>query len=188
MIDAIEWKHAAKSVPVEGIETHRVASPEQRRAVAEALGILGLDRLESRYRITHLPRGRFRLKGELRAHVVQACVVSLDPVAADLAEPFDLEFWPPEAVAAKAAKAQASDESGSGDLEALADDDPEPLTHNEIEAGRIIYETLATALDPYPRAPGAALDRLEAGAAGPEAGPPPTHPFAALAKLKRTND
>src|SRR3972149_470610 len=61
---------------------------------------------------------------------------------------------------------------------------PEPIAGGEIDLGPIIYEPLATALDPYPKREGARFQWSQGGAEGQgeEGG---KGPFAALAKLKR---
>ena len=38
--------------------------------------------------------GRLQLTGQLQADVVQTCVVSLEPVEAQLDVPVEVEFWP----------------------------------------------------------------------------------------------
>ena len=177
----LDWTHLTAAIPAQGLDMRRSATAEQRQAVAAALELLGLERLDVRYRITQAARGRFRLTGKLKARVVQACIITLEPVSADLAEPFDAEFWPADAMPDATAVAPPA-----GDRAVLEDDGPEPIEHNQIDAGRIVFEALATALDPYPRAPGAALEwpepAVEDGAAN---GAPATgNPFAALAKLK----
>jgi hypothetical protein len=50
-----------------------------------------------------------------------------------------------------------------------------------IAPGPVVYETLATSLDPYPKRPGASFDRLQ-NVAAPADGK--SGPFAALAALK----
>ena len=196
--EVLGWTHPTTAIVATGLEVRGQATADQLVALAEFLGLLGLERLQARYKITQLPRGRFRLNGKLDAKVVQACVVTLDPVPADLRETFDVEFWPQEAVASARIK------SGAGDQSVLQGDEPEPIVHNTIDAGRIVFETLAAALDPFPRAPHAMLelprahdetadgptDRTVDGtvpAANGQTGAS-THPFAALAKLVRKSD
>lgn len=199
MTNILDWTHPTAAVPASGLELTRIADAHECRTVAEAADILGIDRLQARYRITQLARGRFLLAGEIKARAAQACVVTLDPVVADLVAPFSVEFWPAEVPARPASapapkqgskdvaerKGKAKPEPATGDQEVFAEDEPERIENNAIDAGRIVYETFVTALDPYPRAPGAELE-LPDDAAGDAT--TPDHPFAALAKLKKTGD
>lgn len=169
-----EWSHTTASVPDHGLDAHRTATQAQRETIAAALDLESLDRLEAAYHIAHLAGGRFRVSGEILARVTQACVVTLDPVITDIRTPFEVEFWPAGDVP----------ELGEGEHEALDEDPPEPIEHHRIAVGRIVYETLGAAIDPYPRLPDAELERHEAGNETPEK----AHPFAALAKLKREQE
>ena len=65
------------------------------------------------------------------------------------------------------------------DLQALeAEDPPEALRDGVIDLGAVATEFLLLGIDPYPRKPGAVFD-------APPAGDPASHPFAALAALKK---
>jgi hypothetical protein len=64
--------------------------------------------------------------------------------------------------------------------------DPEPIVAGQIAVGRVVYECLAAAIDPFPRAPGAALDRTSTAPDGGSSAKPES-PFAVLAKI-RTKD
>lgn len=166
-----EWTHTTASVPDQGLDARKSASEAQRKAIAAELDLESLDALDATYRIEHLADGRFLLKGEIAARVTQACIVTLEPVKSEISAPFEVQFWP----------AADIPETGEGEREALEDDPPEPIEHHRIAVGRIVYETLGAAIDLYPRLPDAELERREAGNEEPEK----THPFAALAKLKR---
>src|SRR5262249_43903450 len=117
--------------------------------------------------------GRYLLTGTLRAEVSQACVVTLEPVASIIEDAFEQAFWPPEDMPAP--------KSGEVDLEEAAD--PEPIVAGQIAVGRVVSECLAGALDPYPRAEGAALDR-QAAAPREDTHATAESPFAVLANIK----
>ena len=76
-----------------------VADDEERKAVANRLGLPSLDRLEA-----HVCLERtgdvVRAKGRLVAALNQSCVVTGVPVAAHVDEPFALLFTPEPATAA----------------------------------------------------------------------------------------
>ena len=115
------------------------------------------------------------MHGTLAASVTQTCVVSLEPVASTLEVPVEIEFWPLRLIEDRA---ETVDEAAShGTL-----DWPEPIVDNKIDLGPVIYETLATVLDPYPKRDGVSFQwsdvPADAGTGGEES------PFAALKRLK----
>ena len=59
-----------------------------------------------------------------------------------------------------------------------AEDPPEMLRDGAVDLGAVAIEFLLLGIDPYPRKPGAVFD-------APPAGDPVSHPFAALAALKK---
>jgi uncharacterized metal-binding protein YceD (DUF177 family) len=163
------WTHATADIPSRGLDETRTATPEELAALAADLGIERIDSLEARYRIVSLAGGRYRLAGRLIARVVQACVVTLDPVESKLDEPLAVEFRP----SVELARAEDPTDSEQSALEA---EEYEPIEHGRLAVGRIVVETLTAALPQYPRTPDAALDHTEAAPAEPG----PTSPFAAL--------
>jgi uncharacterized metal-binding protein YceD (DUF177 family) len=145
------------------------AAAAARDQIAERLGLPGLDRLEA-HAVLERDGEEIRAKGRLRASLQQACVITGDPIAARIDEPFELLFRPEPDV--------APDE----EIE-LGPDDCDVVFHDgaAIDLGAAIADTLALAIDPYPRSAGADAALKEAGILSEaEAGP-----FAALAKLKR---
>jgi uncharacterized metal-binding protein YceD (DUF177 family) len=145
-------------------------------SIAKMLDLAALDRLTFAYRLDRRGGGRIFLTGTLGAGVTQTCVISLEPVEARLEVPVEMEFWPAELV--PTAAKNAADPGGTG-----LTDWPEIIRDGRIDLGPVIYETLATALDPYPKREGVSFDWAEsAGKDGESAG---TGPFASLAALKR---
>ena len=61
---------------------------------------------------------------------------------------------------------------------------PEPILEGKMDIGSVIYETFATALDPYPKRQGASLQWQESDAQSDDK-EKPEGPFAALAQLKQ---
>lgn len=166
----LDWVHATTDIPEGGRRVDRAASDAERENLAEALGLVACPMLEASYSVRPLPGGSYRVAGSLAAEVVQPCVVTLEPVTQRIVEPFDVTFSP---------AAEVPDEPGQ-EREILSEPEIEPLRDGRIEAGRIVFEHLSSAIDPYPRRPGAELswsdpaDKNESG----------TSPFAVLSKLK----
>jgi uncharacterized metal-binding protein YceD (DUF177 family) len=111
-----------------------------------------------------------RVDGEVTAAVEQTCVVTLEPMTSEIREPIDLVFMPPGG----AAPAHAIEE----EIDLAAADEPEPLVDGVVDLGAAATEFLLLAIDPYPRKPGAVFDTPNHEDTG-------THPFAALAALKK---
>ena len=153
-----------------------VVTKSELEAVAKMLDLVALDRLTFAYRIDRGGSERLLLTGKLRADATQTCVVSLDPIEARLEVPVEMEFWPAELI--PHSERNAGDHGGAGVL-----DWPEAIDDGRIDLGPVIYETLATALDPYPRRSEASFDWPQGqGQEGEGAG---SGPFASLAALKR---
>ena len=157
----------------DGEEGLITATPSECRAIAKMLDLITLERLALTYRLRSEGGGRVGLTGTLAARMTQTCVVSLEPVEAHLEVPVELEFWPPASIAALHREAEDKDHA--------LRDWPEPIVDGKIDLGTLLYETLATALEPYPQREGAQLEWQ----AGPESEGEPEGPFAALARLKQ---
>ncbi|HEV7659115.1 MAG TPA: DUF177 domain-containing protein [Allosphingosinicella sp.] len=145
------------------------ADEGERVALARRFGLLAIARLEAALTLSR--RGEeIIVEGVLAASVTQACVATAEPVAAGIEAPFEILFRPqPDAAAAD-------------DEVELSESEMDVVFHDgaEIDLGEAVAETLALALDPYPRAPDADEALKAAGVKNEaEAGP-----FGALAGLR----
>lgn len=146
-----------------------IATPAECAALAVRMGLPAIKSLRCGFTLHPRTAGAFRADGHLVARFTQTCVVSLDDFATAMDEKFRLMFVP------------AGQES---------DDDPEsdddvPYHGLAIDLGEAAAEQFALLLDPYPRKPDAALADLSGDDPTAESGPP--SPFAALARLRRTD-
>jgi hypothetical protein len=173
MISApITWTHGTDGIAEQGITVERAATAEERAALAIALDLVACERLEARYTIQPRAHGQFLATGTVEAAVVQSCVVTLEPVSSRFVEPFEIDFYPPERLP----------KPGLGEVDVLTAPDCEPIEEGLIPIGRIIYEHVATGIDPYPRKEGAVFQWPDR-----EARPNDEQrhsPFGVLAKLK----
>ncbi|WP_374379301.1 DUF177 domain-containing protein [Dongia sp.] len=154
------------------------ANAEERAQLAEVLDLISLDTLTATLSLRRLASGLIEVKGELDAKLVQRCVVTLEPVPAEVHESFRWTFGDvePEPVL------------GEIDIDFGDSDPPEPIEHGQIDLGQVVAEELSLGLDPYPRKEGAVLPQeyepklgevTEIGAAATR------KPFAGLDKLKK---
>src|SRR5262245_4772605 len=166
----LSWDHLIEDIPAAGLTIERTADGEEREGLRAALDLIGVPELRARYHLMPLSLGRYKLAGELTAVVEQSCVVTLEPVRSELAETYAATYWPPEAMPAPS----------KGQVALDAEPDPEPIVDGSIDVGRIVFESLAAGIDPFPRVPGAVFE-------GPLSTPQaqrPESPFAVLASLK----
>lgn len=163
----------------DGLTVTVEADDAVRRGLAELNGLPEVKRLDATLHLAPEAQGGVRVTGEVRATVVQVCVVSLTPFEAVVAEPVDVQFLPPaalEAVRASRAKLPA-------DVLEDADDEPDPIINGRIDLGVVAAEHLTLGLDPYPRKPGVTFQEP-----APRADDPDLSPFAALKGLKSNTD
>ncbi len=149
-------------LPPEGREERLVATGAECAALARRFAIPAVNRLEAVLLIRHEPGGTAAVSGRLSAEVVQDCVVTLEPVTQMVEEAVALRIVP-------AGHEPSEDPEAPDEIEADGD---------SVDLGEAVAEQLALALDPYPRAPGAALP-------GEGAADGPAGPFAALNALRR---
>ena len=146
-----------------------VANEQERTAVAQRLALPSIERLEAHVTLSRAGEV-VRAEGRLLASLEQSCVVTREPVAAHVDEPFAIVFVPEPPSTAP------DDEVELGE----ADCDTVFYDGAVIELGSAIGDTLALSIDPYPRSAGADAALKEAGVMTEEQ----ASPFAVLAALK----
>jgi len=162
---------AVEDVPELGEHFDLTADSQVRAAIAKAAGLRDLTRLEANFDVNR-QRGGLRVVVLIAATVGQTCVVTLEPVANEVAEDVDLLFAPQASVA----------ESGGAAIRPEGSKyDVEPLIGEVVDLGALATEFLVLGLDPYPRKPGAVFESPEETAAG-------DGPFSALAALQKGRD
>jgi len=157
----------------DGERVDLVADEAERQAIASRLGLVSLGRLEANATLEREGQ-EVRARGRIRATLEQSCVASGDPVAEHVDEPFDLKFLP-----------ELQSARGDEEIE-LGEEDCDTIFYEggAIDLGEAIADTLALAIDPYPRSANAEAALKDAGVLSEEQ----AGPFAALAKLKKGFD
>lgn len=155
-------------------ELHEIeATADERAALAERFGLVALESLTASLRLEQAKGGAVRVSGAFSADIVQACVLTLEPVPSRIEETFTV-LYVPETEAPESAETVVLPEGVEM---------PEPLVGDAIDVGEAVAQQLAVSLDPYPRASGATFD----GSYGPEGtGPAPgARLFAGLEVLRK---
>ena len=144
------------------------ASEAERAALAARFGLVSVDRLEATFRVKR-DAAVIVARGAVSAAVVQACSVTDEPLPQSVSEDVALRFVTEQEAAAE--------EEIELDLDAL---DTMPYDGAAIDLGEAAAETMALALDPFPRGPNAAAALRAAGVISEEE----AKPAGALAGLK----
>lgn len=126
------------------------ADERERAAVAERFGLLSIDRLTASFAIRREAAG-ILARGRVQAAVTQACSATGVPIATTVDEPVALRFVEPVA-------------AGEEEIELAGDAlDTVETEGGAIDLGEAAAETMALALDPFVRAPGAEAELKAAG-------------------------
>ena len=152
-----------------------VATDAEREKLAAACDLQLVSDLHATVELFPGARGSVKIEGRVVADIVQTCVVTLAPVDARIDEAFAIRFVRPD-------DAPLVPKSGAEIVvDADRPDPPEILDGPTIDIGALAEEAFVLAIDPYPRAPGAALPNE------PEAPKDVDRnsPFAALAGLAK---
>ncbi|WP_157215467.1 YceD family protein [Flavisphingomonas formosensis] len=148
---------------------HVAADEKERAALAERFGLLSLAKLEADATLRR-EGDVVWAEGEATADYEQACIATGEPLPAHRLVPFRLRFVP-----------EAQNGGGEEEIE-LSDEDCDTLEHDggAIDLGEAVAQTLALAIDPFPRGPHADAALRDAGVIGEE----DAGPFAALKALR----
>lgn len=153
----------------EGERTLAITATEpERAALAKRFGLISVERLEASFRVKRDAAG-IVARGRVTAAVTQACSVTDEPLPGTVSEEVALRFVTEQEAAAE--------EEIELDMDAL---DTMPYDGGSIDLGEAAAETMALALDPFPRGPNAAAALRAAGVISEEE----AKPAGALAGLK----
>lgn len=181
-----EWSHLIDADDVESAPLQLSIHPdeEQKQALVARLGVLGIEALDADLT---LKRNNIivHVQGQLRAQIVQKCVVSLEPVKTHIEERFEGWFVDPEqAVSISKARREKEAKKNHAEMPIVEEhEDPEPIIDGKIDVGELATQYLCLAIDPYPHAQGV---EYEHGDDTAQAEPSITrkNPFAALKEWK----
>jgi len=147
------------------------ADDAERAALAKSAAVLEVPKFAARIVLKKSGANSFEIHYELAAEIVQACVVTLEPLVARITKDFvrNLHYTPNLRRAA-----------GETEIIIAPGDDemPEEIDSPHYDLAIPLVEEFLLAIDPYPRAPGVEF-RVPEGM-----GDKPESPFAVLKGLK----
>ncbi|MDP7546963.1 MAG: DUF177 domain-containing protein [Alphaproteobacteria bacterium] len=152
------------AIGADGAVLEMQADAAERAALAERLGLQSVADLQVVVSLRRTAAGLVRLNVDFSANVVQSCVVTLEPVAAKVADRFSL------LCEGEQKREKRSDTEGEVFVDPFGEDPIEPLEDGRIDVGELVAQHLSLSLDPSPRLPGIKTGVVMAGAGIEEAG------------------
>lgn len=145
------------------------ANDTERLALARRFGLVALDHLTATFAVRR-EGGAVIARGHVSAAVVQSCTVTAAPLTASVEEDVALRFVEP-----------STGTGGDEEVELSGDAlDTIEIEGGGVDLGEAAAETMALALDPFPRSPDAGAVLKQAGVISEEE----AGAFGALAGLK----
>ncbi len=154
------------------------ANDSERSALAERWSVLRVDAVTAQLDITRWKRDGVRIKGSVRASIVQECVATLEPVEQIIDEKLEALFVPEGSKLARI----PMDENGEMVINAEGPDIPETFAGDSIDVAKVCEEFVVLAIDAYPRKEGAVVNMPDEAASNEDKAP---SPFAGLEKMKK---
>ncbi|RWB53489.1 DUF177 domain-containing protein [Mesorhizobium sp.] len=141
-------------LPQKGLPVLIEADERQRAALAAEYDLLSVERYRAELLVASWKRNGVNVSGRVEADITQACIVTLDPVAAHIDEPVEALFLPEQSKLGR----EGFEGGGEIVLDADGPDSPETFSGDTIDVGALAEQFFGLAIDPYPRKPGASLD------------------------------
>ncbi|WP_192182608.1 YceD family protein [Mesorhizobium amorphae] len=141
-------------LPHKGLPVVIDADDRQRAALAGEHELLSVERYRAELLVAPWKRNGVKVSGRVEADITQACIVTLDPVAAHIDEPVEALFLPEQSKLGR----QGFEGGGEIVLDADGPDSPETFSGNTIDVGALAEQFFGLAIDPYPRKAGASVE------------------------------
>ena len=133
---------------------HIEAGPDELRDMRERWAVAGLESATADVEVSRWKRDGVRIKGHVRADIVQTCVVTLDPVESRIDRSFEALFVPENSKLTR----RETIENGEMMVDPEGPDAPETFAGDTIDVGPVCEEFIVLAIDPYPRKEGAIFE------------------------------
>ncbi|MGB3388233.1 MAG: DUF177 domain-containing protein [Pseudaminobacter sp.] len=161
----VSFKANVARLPAKGLPVVIEADERQREALAAGHGLEKVERYRVELMVTPWKRNGVKVAGSVTADIVQACVVSLEPIETHMDEEVSALFWPEDSKLGRSGFSTA----GEIVLDADGPDSPETFSDDVIDVGALAEEFFGLAIDPYPRKKDVSLPSTEGEAAGEQA-------------------
>lgn len=130
------------------------ADETQRAALSEVHALASVERFHAELLVSPWNRNGVRVEGKVAADIVQECIVTLEPLAAHIAEAVSAVYLPEDSKLGR----EGFGAGGEILIEIDGPDSPETFTGDSIDVGALAEEFFGLAINPYPRKGDVSLD------------------------------
>lgn len=149
----VSFKAFVTRLPQKGMPVVIDADETQRAALAAAHGLVSVERFRADLLVTPWKRNGVKVSGNVEAEITQECIVTLDPLKAEIEEVVEGLFLPADSKLGR----HGFEGGGEIHVDAEGPDSPETFSGDTLDVGALAEEFFALGIDPYPRKPGARL-------------------------------
>jgi len=186
--DILDWKALVKDLARDRLFVSYEANNKELDAIKLGYDLHAAHDFRAEMELKQIQSGLIKVTGKLAASVEQVCVVTLKPVAENMAFTYDRLFALDrgKGVRKRDRRAGSVVKTSEAVFEPLGDDPPDIIRGKTIDLGKIALEEFALQLNPYPRHDTAEMavsgsnDDVDRGATG-------VRPFAKLQKYQINN-
>lgn len=143
MTFALAYSISVRSLPLKGIRVHICADQRECAHLAKNHDLVEVKSCEGEFHILPWKKRGVRVKGFLRARIIQLCVITLEPLENNLYENIEVVFVPEDS---NLMKPKISEDTGELFLDAEGPDIPEVFYGDKIDIGAVMEEFLSCQL------------------------------------------
>jgi uncharacterized metal-binding protein YceD (DUF177 family) len=166
---AISHRVSVARLPQAGMPVILKADEKELRRLAKAFDLIDVSSFTAEMLVKKWRKDGVKITGIVKADITQSCVVTLEPLKANVSNDIDAVFVPENS---KLSRPQISGE-GEIIIDFDGPDLPETFSGDTIDVGALAEEMFGLAIDPYPRKEGIDFEFQDAGAAQVEKKPSP---------------
>ncbi|MCZ2204213.1 DUF177 domain-containing protein [Bartonella sp. A05] len=155
MTFALTYPILVHSLPVKGMKIHICANQQERVHLAKNHDLVEVKLYEGEFQISPWKKRGVRIQGLLRSHIIQSCVVTLEPLENIIHEKIDVVFVPGDL---NFVKPKTSEDTGELFLDVHGPDIPEVFYDDKIDIGALMEEFFELSIDHYPRKKDISMD------------------------------
>lgn len=167
------------------------ANEDEKKDLARRLSVESVGKAEAKITVCRLDNKRIiRTHGIIDAEIVQNCVISMDPIDQKIKDEFEAFFANPDDVVSLTKIRHERKAHIEGSEQEILDeqDDPEPIVNGKIDLGELATQFLSLSIDPYAHKEGYVLKDEHPDLVNKPVPDIRKNPFAALKKLKTSEE